>query len=241
MNGGTFIISSQAFVRIFGQQQIMYRYCCATTDQQSVESNFIHGLNNNPYFGSSYFYAGGNTANCAGLPDYKPSLTVLEGGQPLMAWGDVGEDFGAAAVQHVTDTYKTLVLAFPIESLCGYMATNSRASLMRSLMDWHLHAGTGVPVEDANSPARFGLDAAYPNPFNSGAVVPFNLSLSGDANLALFDLNGRKAADLFNGNLSAGSHVIHMSGGELGLVSGCYLVRLHANSQTDIQRILYLK
>ncbi len=81
----------------------------------------------------------------------------------------------------------------------------------------------------------FGLAAAYPNPSRSGITVDFGLEQSGDVDLALFDLLGRRVATLAEGAYEAGAHQAAARLGELA--TGTYLLRLASNGATSERRI----
>ncbi len=241
-NGGTFIMSSQYFART-GSGTLMRDYLRVAPDEANVASNYIHGLGaDEPYFGNSYLFAGGQLDNCAGNPDFKPSLVPLEEANMLLQWGDHGDNLGAAAVEHVTDTYKTLFLAFPLESIGGFIRTDEREEFMDALWHWYMQDGeSSAPGEGNGVPVQFALNPSYPNPFNAATMIPFSLNESGNVNLSLFDLSGSLVSQLFQGSMTAGSHTISLNGGNLGLTTGLYIVRLNANGQTAQQRVLYLK
>jgi hypothetical protein len=79
----------------------------------------------------------------------------------------------------------------------------------------------------------------FPNPFNAGTHLAFTLPAPTEARLDVFDVTGRKVEELMAGFLMAGRHDLAWQAG--GLPSGNYWVRLYANGQTRIQRLVLLK
>ena len=69
----------------------------------------------------------------------------------------------------------------------------------------------------------FRLMAAYPNPFNPIAVVPFELNQSGHVTLTVYDVLGREIAILVDGFREAGYHSTTFDGTQLA--SGMYFLR----------------
>jgi glucose/arabinose dehydrogenase len=65
-----------------------------------------------------------------------------------------------------------------------------------------------------------------PNPFNPKAAISFQLSAISFVNLSVYDIAGRKVAELVNGMSEAGSHSVTFDGS--ALPSGVYLYRLTA-------------
>ncbi len=85
----------------------------------------------------------------------------------------------------------------------------------------------------------FTLEQNYPNPFNPSTAIRFTLRTSHIANLAVYDVLGRKIAVLVDGALPAGSHQVTFNGE--GLSSGVYLVRLRAGNDVRTIRMMLLK
>ncbi len=78
-------------------------------------------------------------------------------------------------------------------------------------------------------PAKARLYAPYPNPFNSVAMIPFDVALPARISLVVFDLLGRKVTTLLEGNMAPGSFTVTWfgSGGKGQMVpSGVYFIRL---------------
>ncbi|HYE96125.1 MAG TPA: alpha-amylase family glycosyl hydrolase [Rubricoccaceae bacterium] len=97
-------------------------------------------------------------------------------------------------------------------------------------------AGEEGPDE---APAAFHLGAAYPNPFNPQATIPYEVPEAGPVRLEVFDALGRRVAVLADGWQAAGPHTARFNGA--GLPSGVYVVRLTAGDQVASQRLTLLK
>lgn len=63
-----------------------------------------------------------------------------------------------------------------------------------------------------------------PNPFTGKLSVQFQLPSAGQAELAMFDMNGKMTAVLQKGHLPAGKHSVEYNGSHL--VPGVYIVKL---------------
>jgi thiol-disulfide isomerase/thioredoxin len=241
-NGGTVIISSSEYVRSRGDSQFMTDYLGATLDNEDQEESWIHGIAGNPNFDDTRAFAGGRAGDCAGFPTHTPSVTPVNGGVAVLNWGDAGGDelSGVCAVENITDEYKTLLLTFPIESIGGFMASESREVFVERMWSWY--AGpSSAPDDESAQPMTFSLNAAYPNPFNSQTVVPFTLDQAGDVNISVFDISGRNVQQLFNGFQTVGSHTVSFNAGNADLMSGVYYLKLTAGSNVASQKVLYLK
>jgi hypothetical protein len=84
---------------------------------------------------------------------------------------------------------------------------------------------TGVG-DSREMPRQFALDQNYPNPFNPTTVISFQLPVSSDVRLVVYDLLGREVAVLLNEKRQAGIHTSTFDASSLG--SGMYLYRLFA-------------
>ncbi len=65
---------------------------------------------------------------------------------------------------------------------------------------------TGVVYNDPDIPTGITLEA-YPNPFNSNVSISLNMKKGGDAEIAIYDINGRLVKTIFKGGkLKKGAH-----------------------------------
>ena len=94
------------------------------------------------------------------------------------------------------------------------------------------NVSTSVSNEDAeivNQPKKFSLDQNYPNPFNPSTNISYSLPSNSTVSISVYDINGRKVADLINGaSQTAGSHSLSFNA--VNLASGVYLYRIDAKS-----------
>ena len=77
----------------------------------------------------------------------------------------------------------------------------------------------------------------YPNPFTAQTTVEFALPATGDATLAVYDLQSRLVKRLFSGSSAAGVRQRLMLTGA-GLPAGVYIVRIHAQEGTVVKRLV---
>ncbi len=95
--------------------------------------------------------------------------------------------------------------------------------------------GAGEEPKPQFIPSAYALHAAYPNPFNPSTEIKFDLPEDGHITLAVYDMLGRKVADLVNSNYAAGYHSATWNANEIA--SGVYFARFAA---TDINGALKL-
>lgn len=88
-------------------------------------------------------------------------------------------------------------------------------------------------------PAGFGLQEAWPNPFNPVTNLSFELPETGAARLSIHDLGGREVALLLDGVAERGRHVLSYDAS--GLSSGVYLARLVSEGRVDQTKLMLIK
>jgi photosystem II stability/assembly factor-like uncharacterized protein len=81
-----------------------------------------------------------------------------------------------------------------------------------------------------DQPSEFTLNQNFPNPFNPTTNISFTLPSNAIVNLSVFDLNGRRVADVYNNrSMAAGSFTATFDASQLA--SGTYLYQLEAVPQ----------
>lgn len=87
-----------------------------------------------------------------------------------------------------------------------------------------------LELPENDQPSDFALNQNFPNPFNPTTNITFNLPSNSTVNLNVFDLNGRKVAEIYsNRQMAAGSFTATFDASSLA--SGTYLYQLEAVPQ----------
>jgi PA domain/FlgD Ig-like domain len=97
-----------------------------------------------------------------------------------------------------------------------------------------------VAVGDPSA-GRTHLIGNAPNPFGSATTIRMTLARDGEAELAIFDLGGRRVANLHAGALTAGAHSFDWSGRDAAgrrVPPGIYLCRLRAEGVVESGRMV---
>ncbi len=101
------------------------------------------------------------------------------------------------------------------------------------------------PGEAGKIPQEFRLYANYPNPFNIATRLVFDLPKRSEVSLNIYDISGRKIRTLLaQKSFVPGSHEIEWDGSADDskiASSGLYFVRLTANGQEQVQKLLLVK
>ncbi len=107
-------------------------------------------------------------------------------------------------------------------------------------------ASNGSPTDIAGDlpPSILLLHAPWPNPFNPVTRLGFDLPRASRVRLEVYDVSGRRIADLLDDWLEAGPyemdwHALDATGRELA--SGVYLLRLHDGEDAQTRRLVLLR
>ena len=106
-----------------------------------------------------------------------------------------------------------------------------------------LAATAGLEMSDGQ-PRNFELEKNYPNPFNSGTIIPFSLSSETEVHLQVFDVLGRPVVNLVAGRLQAGRHRVHWEGRDTGgqlVPSGIYFYRLRSGTRAESRKMTLVR
>lgn len=97
---------------------------------------------------------------------------------------------------------------------------------------------SGLTHEAQTIPASVTLQTGYPNPFRATTTLTFALDRTQHVRLAVYDLLGRKVAQLVEGVRPAGTYRFSLDGSHLG--AGTYLVRLETESGVQVRTLTRL-
>ncbi len=93
--------------------------------------------------------------------------------------------------------------------------------------------------ETTTIPGAFSLQQNYPNPFNPETFIKFDLNISSEIELVIFDVLGQEIESLVNGEVEAGSHEIVLDAS--GFSAGVYFYRLTVDDISDTKKMILLK
>jgi hypothetical protein len=88
-------------------------------------------------------------------------------------------------------------------------------------------------------PAEFALQKSYPNPTRQRATIEFALPEEADVTLEVYDVLGRRVAQLVDGRKRAGQHSIEFDATRLP--SGTYFYRMRAGDFTETRRMVVVR
>jgi len=141
---------------------------------------------------------------------------------------ELEEAFGSSRLD------SALTLQWWIVASDGELETEStsRRNVVLSWLD--------VGEADPSIPTELAISKIYPNPFNNRATISFDLPAAGRVSLEVFDLSGKRIAEVGTGHYPAGSHCVTWEA--TGQPAGVYLLKLSDGSAVaKMERMVLLK
>ncbi|MEO8512167.1 MAG: T9SS type A sorting domain-containing protein [Ignavibacteria bacterium] len=97
----------------------------------------------------------------------------------------------------------------------------------------------GINQYSGEIPGGFWLGDAYPNPFNPSTRIKFDIPVSENVKLAVYDVTGREVSILVNEQLSAGKYEVTFAGENLA--SGIYFYNIRMGNFSQTKRLILVK
>jgi len=88
-------------------------------------------------------------------------------------------------------------------------------------------------------PSKFRLSQNYPNPFNPVTIINYELPITNDVELSIYNLLGQKVAMLVDEQQRAGSHQVEWEAS--GFASGVYYYRIESGEFQDVRKMILLR
>ncbi len=161
---------------------------------------------------------------------------------------DIKDQTGSTIVASYQADLSGLAGGSAIVYASGFFAPASNQNGQGFAVYVTLADGTTLPLPVATSVSRddnpaviksYELSQNYPNPFNPTTQIRFNIPESEWVTLSVYDVIGRKVAEIVNSRLQAGSYNIAFDA--TNLTSGLYYYRLQAGSFQDMKKMVIVK
>jgi hypothetical protein len=133
--------------------------------------------------------------------------------------------------------------------LCGNQTILLMKNASKSIADLIYTAWIDAGSPDPNTPTSvsdnqipplsYNLSQNYPNPFNPATSIKFSIAEKGNVTLNVFDVNGRKVAELFNGQKESGNYIINFDASKLS--SGVYFYQLRSAGFFQSRKMILMK
>ncbi len=168
-------------------------------------------------------------------------VDLLKGGH-----GAFGFSAGGQGWQIIEIPLTALSLRFPyVESL----RLEGRLDGSLLIDDIRMVVAVDAPTSIAQDPVvaasrAFLLRQNFPNPFNGGTTLRFDLPQQGEVDLSIYNLLGQRVITLTQGHYLAGLHTLQWDARDASgreLASGVYVYRLRTQSLVQSRRLLLVR
>lgn len=182
----------------------------------------------------------------SGLLEVETATLSFEGLEDFTGWSIAIHDLQTGQVMPITGEQE---VRLPIEQVqAKEMAQPSLPvpTSVKAKTDTHrfelVLSPTATSVNNepvSNLPQKVSLEQNYPNPFNPSTTISFAVPEQGLVRLEVFDLLGRKVAELLNGPTAPGNYAVGFDASKLS--SGLYIYRLQVGSQVLTKKMTLIK
>ena len=191
------------------------------TEDGTGDLSTIHGMEGTMTEGMEFTYTGDN-----GWVDH----LVPDGG--TLIFQNMNPQYGTA-VSNDAGTYRTIGSSMEFGGLQD--GDYTKDDLMIQILDFFGIPGVWTSVEERTN--ENGMDLTVcPNPVTNGSVVRFNAGQDTKVALGIYNLQGQKVAQLFDGKVSKGDHQLNWNC--RGLTPGMYFLRIQAANKVSVTKIL---
>jgi hypothetical protein len=212
----------------------------------SLGNGSVGGVINSKWYstnGNNYILSNLKTTDVAGAGTYNFKLSFKDMGSQGIAVGYSITGPSYYFIGHMMDTSSSRPTKFNSVNFAvsGTNANTTGLNISDVLVDLGSPVITGVNNDENNNalPMVYSLSQNYPNPFNPTTTIKFGLPKAGDVSLVVYDILGRKVAELINGNMTAGYHTINFNA--VNLASGVYFYRIKAGDFVSVKKLMLLK
>ena len=129
--------------------------------------------------------------------------------------------------------------SFAVRIWNGENESDLPAQIIEGKLTWLSDGLTVAKVSPSQVPVEFGLDGAFPNPFNSSTNISFGLPKESIVDLAVYDLVGRQIVRLAAGQIKAGRHAVVWHGDPTP--SGIYIIRLETGGKVLNRKVALIR
>jgi hypothetical protein len=199
-----------------------------------------------------------------------PSVTLVHpnggevyasGANALIEW-NASDDLGVTTVDILISrngaagTYQTLLSGIPntgdhIWNVVGPGSTNAFIKVVAHDADGNASFDVGDNAFEVDTPtgvggktpAVFAFDILSENPFSYAGTFNVSLAHTAHVNVTVYDVTGRRVAQLVDESMSAGEHAVRWNGdtNRGRAASGVYFVRMEAAGLHFTRRVVLLK
>ncbi len=233
--GGSLFLTSQGFLNHRGANSFAQTYLGVSSFLQDQQAPSATGVASDP------IGDGLNLTLSPPFPDFADEITGTTGG--AVSWLDGTSN--PIGVRLDTGGHKTVFMSAAFDGISTVAPDpNNQAIVMQRIIQWLLPTATDVRPTAGPAPVSLALAQNTPNPFRGVTSLRFAVPSEGPVSLAVYNIAGRKVADLVNKPLDAGAYTVSWDGLDRSgsrVASGVYLYRLSASGQSLSKEMVFVR
>ena len=179
------------------------------------------------------------------LKDHGLDVVVTVDGQGAAASRLLLTENGQMLGEYATGINGRVTIDYPFEKTAHYCLSALIQGAAVTQVDYIPSLVNDVDDDPTSLlPTQFALHQNYPNPFNPSTTIRFDLPISSNVSLRIYNLLGQQIARLIDGTTEAGCHSLIWNGTtESGepVGSGVYFYRLESGNVTFTKKMILLK
>lgn len=176
---------------------------------------------------------------------------VMEEGSEYFVTIEVVEDHGNLYIEFLLDDgtesttdsnynpIRTFVGLQEDGELAGWASFTNRNNILMGVNLVGFKDLESVDFPDPPVSDSFELIKNYPNPFNSGTMIQYNVPEEGVVRITVHDVLGREVRELYNDQVPPGLHEVRFDAGSLA--SGLYFYRMRSPDGVQSRKMMLVK
>ena len=119
------------------------------------------------------------------------------------------------------------------------MKENQAKDLLELILGEKFSEPMAVPDLSETQLSNFKLYQNYPNPFNPKTIINYELPITSEVNLSIYNLIGQKLATLVSEKQNIGLHQVEWDA--RGFASGVYYYILKSGEFQDVKKMILIR
>jgi PKD repeat protein len=202
----------------------------------------------NPYIKFNYAFAPNITTGTTTSSDQMVVQFSVNCG---LFWSNL-RTLNVAALQTVPSPLSALIDFVPVnqsqwKEVLVSGATIPKSANVRFRINFFNEGGNNLYIDNISFGKKVGVDelnandinlTVYPNPFNTTTQISYNLPAAAQTSVEVYDLIGKKVANLFNGKQNEGVQQVTFDRTRFGLTNGMYFVKIKVGESIITQKVM---
>lgn len=208
-----------------------------------------------PYFSFWYSYAQNVTATAPSVTTSNDELSVQYTSNCGLTWNNLRAPVAGASLATVSTALPSTVNFVPVNNdqwkqitiLSSSILGIANRSNIRFRILYGYQGGNNLYIDELQIGRTTGLSEltakdinlnVFPNPFSTSTQINYVLPSTAQTTVEVYDVLGKKVAELFNGKQTEGAQQVTFDRTAFGLTNGMYFVKIKIEEGTITQKVL---